>query len=65
MGALCNIQIHRKIRIVDISLDKAKKRRSENRTQSMHPNQMGALTNRNIKNVHILLNRRKKTILQK
>ena len=42
-----------------------KKRFSENRTQSMHPNQMGALINRKIKNVDILLNRSKKTILQK
>ena len=66
MGALCNIQIHRKIRIVDISLDQNKKKRlSKNRTQSMHPNQMGALINRKIKNVDISLDRSKKTILQK
>ena len=44
---------------------KQKKRLSKNRTQSMHPNQMGALINRKIKNVDISLDRSKKTILQK
>ena len=49
MGAICNIQINRKIKIVDISLDQRKKRFFENRTKSMHCDNMGALFNQQSK----------------
>ena len=42
-----------------------KKRLSENRTQSMHPDKMEALIHRTIKNVNISLDQSKKTISQK
>ena len=42
-----------------------KTRLSENGTQSMHPDKMGALIHRKIKNVDISLDQRKKTILPK